>query len=57
MNTNDTELKQAQTAKPKQDWRHDPQRVIIQVFLATATIAGTVGTLFGYFLLGSGSGH
>lgn len=57
MSTNDTELRQAQTAKPKQDWRHDPQRVIIQTFLATAIVAGMVGTLFGYFLLGGGSGH
>lgn len=57
MSTNHTELKQAQTAKSKQDWRVDPQRVIIQAVLAAAAIAGAAGTLFGYFLRGSTPGH
>ena len=53
----DIELKQAQTAKSKQDWRLDPQRVIIQAFLAGAAMFGAVGTLLGYFLRGSTTGH
>ena len=55
--TADTELKQAQTAKSKQDWRLDPQRVVIQAFLAGAAVFGAIGTLLGYFLRGSTPGH
>ena len=57
----DIELKQAQTAKSKQDWRLDPQRVIIQAALAGAAVFGAfgtvIGTLLGYFLRGSTTGH
>lgn len=53
----DIELKQAQTAKSRQDWRLDPQHVTISTFLAGAAIAGAAGTLFGYLLRGSTSGH
>ena len=34
----DTNLKQAQTRKSEQDWRLDPQRVIIQAVLASGTL-------------------
>jgi len=50
----DLELKEAQTLKSKQDWRLDPQRVIIQAVLATAAIVGALAGLLGFFL---GRGH
>ncbi len=50
----DIELKRAQTMKSRQDWRLDPQRVIIQAALATAAIVGAVAGLLGYFI---GRGH
>ena len=53
----DVDLKKAQTAKSKQDWRLDPQRVIIPAFLAEAAVFGALGTLLGYFIRGSVPGH
>ncbi len=54
----DVELKKAQTLKVKQDWRLDPQRVLIQAVIATAgvftAIAGVVFGTLGYFI---GRGH
>ena len=46
----DTELKQAQADKSRQDWRLDPQRVVIQAVLAAAAVFGALGTALGYFL-------
>ena len=50
----DIDLKQAQTRKSEQDWRLDPQRVVIQAFLAGAALLGAVGTVIGY-LIGKGA--
>ncbi len=50
----DIDLKQAQALKSKQDWRLDPQKVIIQWALAVAAVFGALGTAFGYLL---GRGH
>ena len=50
----DIDLKQSQSMKSKQDWRLDPQRVVISAFLAGAAIMGAAGTILGYFLRGSG---
>ena len=50
----DTDLKTEQAKKVQQDWRLDPQRVIIQAALATAAIMGAAGTVFGYLI---GRGH
>ena len=36
----DTELKQVQVDKVRQDWRLDPTRVIISAFIAGAAIMG-----------------
>jgi hypothetical protein len=44
------DLKEAQTRKSQQDWRLDPQRVIIQAVLATAAIVGAAGGVLGYFI-------
>ncbi len=46
----DIELKKAQTLKVKQDWRLDPQRVVISAFLAGAALMGAAGTILGYIL-------
>lgn len=50
----DIDLKLAQQDKIRQDWRLDPQRVIIQAVLATAAIIGAVAGVLGYFI---GRGH
>ena len=50
----DIDLKQAQALKSKQDWRLDPQRVLIQWAVAVAAVFGAAGTAFGYLL---GRGH
>jgi hypothetical protein len=50
----DTELKEAQRRKSEQDWRLDPQRVIVQAVLATAAIVGAFASVAGYFV---GRGH
>ena len=50
----DIGLKQPQSLKSKQDWRLDPQHVVISAFLAGAAIMGAAGTIQGYFRRGSG---
>ena len=44
----DIEPRQAQALKSKRDWRLDPQRVVIQAFVAGAAILGAAGTVLGY---------
>ena len=46
----DTDLNRVQARKSEQDWRLDPQRVIIQAALATAAIVGAVAGVLGFFL-------
>ncbi len=48
----DSELKREQAAKSRQDWRLDPQRVVISAFLAGAALFGALGTVVGCFLRG-----
>ncbi len=52
----DGKLKEAQTRKSEQDWRLDPQRMLIQVALASAAIMGAIAGVLGFFI-GRGSGH
>ena len=46
----DTDLKRAQTRKSQQDWRLDPQRVVISAFLAGAAILGAAAGVLGFFI-------
>ena len=50
----DTDLKTLQATKVEQDWRLDPQRVMISGALASAAIMGAARTMLGFFL---GRGH
>lgn len=38
----DIDLKKAQTRKSEQDWRLDPQRVVISAFVAGAALTGAI---------------
>ena len=49
----DIDLKRAQQRKSEQDWRLDPQRVVISAFLAGAAIMGAAGTILGWLLRGA----
>ncbi len=46
----DIDLKQAHALKSKQDWRLDPQRVLIGWAIAVAAVVGTVSGALGYLI-------